>query len=75
MVVEIPDELVGRALAAAGLTITGDVDGIARTRRKPGCVECGEKSAVIVDSVFYCAKHARELMHSHRVLYGARSLV
>ena len=66
MIVEIPDNLVIRALDAVGLVAIGSRDAVVRTKLKPGCVDCNTKSACIIEGVPYCAKHAREQLELRR---------
>jgi hypothetical protein len=66
MIIEIPDELVDRALDAVGLSVIGARSGIVRTILSPGCVDCKTKSAFVIDGIPYCARHAREHLELRR---------
>ena len=70
MIIEIPDDLVDRALDAVGLSFAGARDGILRTALKPGCVDCRTKPAAIIDGKPYCARHANQLLKQR--IEGAR---
>jgi hypothetical protein len=73
MIIEIPDELVGRALDAVGLSVTGARDGIVRTTLSPGCMDCKTKPTFTIDGALYCSKHALE--HIEQRQNQARSLI
>ena len=60
MIIEIPDELVDRALDAVGLSVAGNRAGIVRTTLSPGCVDCKTKPTFTIDGALYCSKHALE---------------
>jgi len=60
MLVDIPPDLIDKALAAVGLVPTGCRDGIMRTAPRTDCVDCRTKIAVVIEGTPYCARHARE---------------
>jgi len=62
MLVEIPSELIDKALAAVGLVPTECRDGIMQTAFQIDCADCRTKPAATIDGTSYCARHANQIL-------------